>query len=172
MREFSTHALVLDREDVGEADAKIFLYSPEWGKITAKVRSARKPLSKLNGHLQPFNLVSVRIIDRGPHIVDALLIDTLTPSWSLRKLLQFIRSMTYEGQVDQHLWQLIKQSLGSGRVDYHQLLASQGFDPAYATCYHCQQPRPTHFSFSDHSFWCAACLDINKCSPGFIELSS
>lgn len=170
MREFSTQAIVLDKENYGESDAKVFLYSPEYGKITAKVKSIKKPLSKLNSHLEPFNLVSVRIIDRGPQIVDALAIEKLTPSWALAKFLNFIKEITFEGQPDYQFWSLIKQSITSGYINYNKLLANQGFDPQFALCQNCQEPNPNYFFFQNHDFWCRQCFSKSQCSSGFLEL--
>ena len=165
MKEFSTQALVLDKEDLGEADNRVFLYSPEYGKIIAKVKSSKKPLSKLGAHLEPFNLVSVRVIDGGrqtsssrSQIVDALLLEKLPPSWALHKLLNFIKETTLEGQPDYHFWQLIRQSLSSGKINYQQLLAAQGFDPKFAICQNCRRDNPTHFSYKDQYFYCNQCL--------------
>lgn len=169
MKEFSTQAIVLDKEDLGEADARVFLYSPDYGKIVGKIKSSKKIISKLNAHLEPFNLVTARVIDRGPQIVDALLIEKLKPSWPLAKLLNFIKEISLEGQVDYHFWSLIKKSLVSGKINYQQLLASQGFDPQFAVCHNCQKDNPSLFYFNDHSFWCKSCVS-GLCSNGFIEL--
>ncbi len=171
MREFSAQAIVLDKEDYGEADGKVFLYGPEYGKIVAKVKSIKKPLSKLNSHLEPFNLVSVRIIDRGPQIVDALTIEKLTPSWGLAKFLNFIKEITFEGQSDPQFWGMIKQAIVSGKIDYKKFLAAQGFDPKFALCQNCGEPKPTYFFFQSHDFWCGQCFSKSQCSSGFLELS-
>ena len=165
MKEFITQALVLDKEDLGEADSRVFLYSPEYGKIIAKVKSSKKTLSKLGGHLEPFNLVSARVIDGGrqinssrSQIVDALLIEKLRPSWALHKLLNFIKETTLEGQPDDHFWQLVRRSLLSDKINYRPLLAVQGFDPKFAICQNCRKDNPTHFSYKDQCFYCNQCL--------------
>lgn len=158
MKEFFTQSLVLDKEDVGEYDSRVFLYGPEYGKIVAKLKSSKKILSKLNSHLEPFNLVSVRIIDRGPQIVDALLLDKFHPSWQLRKLLNFIKETTLEWQSDNYFWQLIKQSLATDKFDYGLFLAAQGFDPKFAICQNCQIKRPAYFLYKDQFFYCKNCI--------------
>lgn len=174
MKEIVTQAIVLDKEDQGEQDAKVFLYSAEYGKLVGKVKSAKKITSKLNSHLEPFNLVSVRLIDKGPQIVDALLIARLTPSWPLLKFLNFIKEITLENQPDYHFWSLIRQSFTSGKINYRQLLAVQGFDPKFAVCQNCQERNPNYFFFRDFDFWCRNCLLLkgeSTWSNGFIELS-
>ena len=178
MKEFTTQALILDKEDLNEADSRIFLYSPEYGKIIAKVKSSKKPLSKLSGHLEPFNLVSVRVIDKGrqisssrAQIVDALLLEKIQPSWALHRFLNFIKETTLEGQSDYRFWNLIRQSLLSGKINYRQLLAAQGFDPKFAVCQNCQEPNPSHFFFQGHDFWCRQCFANLECFNGFLELS-
>ena len=170
MREFSAQAIVLDKENYGEHDAKVFLYSPEYGKIVAKVKSVKKPLSKLNSHLEPFNLVSIRIIDRGPQIVDALTIEKLTPSWGLAKFLNFIKEITFEGQPDYHFWAMAKWAIISGKIDYRKFLALRGFDPKFALCQNCQSANPSHFFFQGHDFWCRQCFSKSSCLNGFLEL--
>ena len=160
MKEFIIKALVLDKEDMGDFDSRIFLYSPEYGKIIAKVKSSKKILSKLNSHLEPFNFIDARVINKigMPQIVDALLIEKLKPSWSLCKLLKFVKEITLDGQSDYYFWHLIKQSLFSGRINYHQLLASQGFDPKFAVCQNCQQSSPRYFLYKEQTFCCKECL--------------
>lgn len=160
MKEFLTSALVLDKEDWGECDARVFLYSVNYGKITVKVKSAKKLTSKLNSHLEPGNIVRARVIDRGPQIVDALIIERLQPTWPLHALLNFIKATTLEGHPDYQLWGTIKQMLVTRRYDYSRLLAAQGFNPQFAVCCQCRRATPSHFLFKNLDFWCTACISL------------
>ena len=75
MVEYFTEALVLDKEDSGDLDARIILYTEDLGKITAKAKSVKRITSKLNGHLEPLNFIQVRLVEKnGFQIVDALTI--------------------------------------------------------------------------------------------------
>lgn len=177
MKEFFTKAIVLDKKDNGELDVKVTLYSPDQGKITAKVQSAKKITSKLNSHLEPFSIVEARIIDRGPQIVDALLIEKLPSSWELAHFLSFVREITLEGHADSHLWQIIRQSLVSRRFNYRRLLTALGFDPRYAVCQNCQRSHPSYFSPFLQHFFCRHCLGgkiqegNHPWASGFFEVS-
>ena len=42
MLEIATEAIVLDKEDLGEYDSRVFLYTKEFGKVGAKATSLRK----------------------------------------------------------------------------------------------------------------------------------
>ncbi|MDP6822967.1 MAG: DNA repair protein RecO [Dehalococcoidia bacterium] len=50
-RFFNTEAVVLRHSDLGEADRLMWLLTPERGVIRATARGARKPGSKLGGHI-------------------------------------------------------------------------------------------------------------------------
>ena len=48
---YATEAIVLKRTDLGEADRILTLFTPGKGKIRAVAKGARRPISKLAGHL-------------------------------------------------------------------------------------------------------------------------
>ena len=50
-RVYKTEAIILKRSNLGEADIIVTLYTPNFGKIRAVAKGARKPKSKLGGHL-------------------------------------------------------------------------------------------------------------------------
>ena len=71
--EYFTEAVVLDKEPSGEFDSIAHLYTQELGRVSASVTSARKILSKLNSHLEPLNLVQVRLVEKNRfHVADVL----------------------------------------------------------------------------------------------------
>ena len=70
MLELVTEAIVLDKEDVGEQDSRVFLYTKDFGKIGAKATSLRKITSKLAAHLEPLNYATVRLVSRGNLLED------------------------------------------------------------------------------------------------------
>jgi DNA repair protein RecO (recombination protein O) len=51
-RSYSTRAIVLKRVSLGEADRILTLLTPTHGKIHAVAKGARRPVSKLAGHLE------------------------------------------------------------------------------------------------------------------------
>ena len=53
-RQFRTQAIVLSRRDFGESDRLLKLFTPDYGKISAVAKGARKPKSKVGGHIELF----------------------------------------------------------------------------------------------------------------------
>ncbi|MCL5025202.1 MAG: DNA repair protein RecO [Chloroflexi bacterium] len=51
---YRTEAIVLKRVDMGEADKILTLYTPTFGKLRAIAKGARRPTSKLGGHVDLF----------------------------------------------------------------------------------------------------------------------
>lgn len=157
MVEFITEAVVLDKADAGEQDARISLYTKDCGKLTAKTKSLRKITSKLAGHLQPLNLVMARLVEKnGVQLVDALTLERRLPDPKQLKSLFLIKELAAEGQPDPDIWeafqnpQFFREPAGT--------LALLGFDPAFAKCNYCQAA-PKVFYPADFYFYC------EKCSP-------
>jgi len=182
MTEYLTDAIVLDKEDVGEMDSLIYLYTKDLGKVIAKAKSSRKITSKLGGHLEPLNLVKVRLVEKkrlpnsrqGFQIVDALVIKRflagrLAPAFLTAKFLRvmkFIKEMTFEYQRDLQLWLLIKKILASPAADekiiYRSLLKVMGFNPKFAECAECHRKEVRAFSSENQKFLCEKCFTALK----------
>ncbi|MDW8106350.1 MAG: DNA repair protein RecO [Armatimonadota bacterium] len=62
-REVITEGVVLRRWYAGEYDKWISLFTPDYGKLRVRVRSARKPTSKMGMLTEPLSLVRARIIE-------------------------------------------------------------------------------------------------------------
>jgi DNA repair protein RecO (recombination protein O) len=60
-RVFRTDAIVLRRQDFGEADRLLTLLTPEHGKFRAIAKGARKPTARKTGHVELFALVDMLI---------------------------------------------------------------------------------------------------------------
>lgn len=71
MSTYSTEAVILRARDFGEADRLVTLYTLDQGKITAKVRGARRPRSKLGGITLPLTYVDV-MLWRGRSSIESL----------------------------------------------------------------------------------------------------
>ncbi|OGD65810.1 DNA repair protein RecO [Candidatus Berkelbacteria bacterium RIFCSPHIGHO2_12_FULL_36_9] len=54
MATYKTKAFIIKRQNFGEADRIISLFSRDYGKIKVIAKGVRKPLSKLGGHLELF----------------------------------------------------------------------------------------------------------------------
>ncbi|MEK7521148.1 MAG: DNA repair protein RecO [Patescibacteria group bacterium] len=184
MREYCVEALVLGREDFGEADSIVELYTAEFGKISAKIKSAKKITSKLSGHLEPFGLAAVRLVSRKNdagdgrsfQIADALRADNF-PFWrkspdDLRlglQILHFIRGFVWENQPDPDLWNFLRVSfsrapdVSSGEGEYNRrILDILGMGGNSAPCRLCEGEAADCFAFQSNVFLCRACLLASK----------
>lgn len=61
---YEGEAIILKREDRGEADRLYTLFSKEFGKIKAQAQGVRKISAKLTGHLEPFNLIWLEMVTK------------------------------------------------------------------------------------------------------------
>ncbi|HEX3049699.1 MAG TPA: DNA repair protein RecO [Aggregatilineaceae bacterium] len=60
-RSFRTDAIILRRQDFGEADRLLLLLTPEHGKFRAIAKGTRKPIARKTGHVELFALVDMLI---------------------------------------------------------------------------------------------------------------
>ncbi len=177
MLEYFTEALVLDKQDLGEADGLVHLYTEELGRLSAKARSIKKITSKSSAHLEPVHFVKVRFIlgKNGSFQV----IDSLSFEKGLKKKIKncpeklakflrisnFIKEMSPELQSDQNLWQAIKNIFHSDieeRSAYGLILKELGLDPQYAVCNICGADNINFFYKTDQSFFCDKCVPAQK----------
>ncbi len=152
MREYLTEAVVLDRENTGDLDGRIHLFTRKFGKLTAKAKSLRKVTSKLSPHLQPGNLVRARLVERrGLQLVDALKADKL--GVSLDDLSNLSRLLA-EGEPDSRLWTMLMKDT----FNWTNTLAYLGWDPQEASCERCGQVKTTAFHLRTQVFFCKDCV--------------
>ena len=55
MKSYKTEAIIINRLNLGESDRILTLFSPEFGKIRAVCKGARKTKSKFGGHTELFS---------------------------------------------------------------------------------------------------------------------
>lgn len=83
-RTFRTEAVILRRQDFGEADRLVMLLTPEHGKFRALAKGARKPHARSTGHVELFALVDMLIAHgRELHIITQA--ETKEPFLALRE---------------------------------------------------------------------------------------
>lgn len=159
MREYVSDAIVLDREGIGEADARVVFYTEKFGRVSARVTSARRITSKLSAHLEPGLAVRVRLVEkRGAEnggvwfqVTDALGVKRLAlPSAVLR----LVAELGAEGEQDLALW----HALARGRATVRETLSLLGFDPRHAACEQCGVPDPAKFSARSAAYFCDECV--------------
>jgi len=156
MREFVGQALVLRREDLGEHDERITLFTPGWGKVRAKTISTRKPLSKLSPHLDVGNVVQGRFVEKHDlQLVDALKVRST--EWSLFDLYALDR-LLFEDDVDEVLWGLLLTNSNS----WEDLLSYMGWDTQYARCATCDSAPVVAFDLGRQNYACGKCSGYLK----------
>ncbi|MDD5430611.1 MAG: recombination protein O N-terminal domain-containing protein [Candidatus Pacebacteria bacterium] len=165
MFEAVTEAIVLDKINQGEADSRVYLFTKDYGKISAKITSARKITSKLAAHFEPLNVVEARIIDKnGPLAVDGLSIKKGKRSGGTVKIMSLVKDLAAEHQRDLTLWNFLNKLLESDAESRNlaEALSLLGYDPSFARCGHCHRGEPEVFSARDLAFYCKKCLSEAK----------
>lgn len=170
MTEFYSRALVIGREETGEMDGVIHLFTEKYGKIIARARSVRKITSKSSAHLQLLQFVQVRFVASkkigGGFIIMDVLWDEDIPrirahaSHALLPVVRALDGILKESQTEPQLWALLetasKESYEATDVA-RVMLRILGFDPEHAVCSICGK-KPVHrFVVSEDTFICAAC---------------
>ena len=151
--EHATQAIILSKAPFGEADAQVFLYTRKLGKLLARVIGARKILSKLNSHLEPLNVVYIRLVGKNKwHIADALKIGAL-PTGVLEGL-NLVREIAPEEDPDPELWTL----LSSGIFGKSDILRVLGFGKELAACQLCGLRNDLKFSTAHLAYFCVNCM--------------
>jgi len=151
MLEYLSEAIVLNKEPNGDLDTRVSLFTKKFGKLVAKAKSARRITSKLSPHLEPGNLIDVRLVEKnGLQVVDALKKDRLhiEPADLYNLHLLFA-----EAEPDSRLWHDIK----SENIDWRKVLAILGWDPRDATCQMCGKGDPQVFRIKSQEFFCKGC---------------
>jgi DNA repair protein RecO (recombination protein O) len=170
MREFYSRALVLDRNDAGDLDGVVHLFTEDYGKIVAWAKSLKKNTSKLSAHLQPLTFIKVRFIQRlGPRdgwaIVDCMRDDDFlefktAQRYDLIPIVDFLNEAVYDFQPDRKLWALLKHFF-TKNYPYQQMaratLIIMGLDPDKSRCALCASDRVSAFHKRDHAFLCFGC---------------
>ena len=139
MQEYLSEAVVLDRLPSGDLNGRVVFLTKRFGKLVGRVRSIRKITSKLSGHLQPGNLVQLRMIEKnGIQVVDALKKSSLSScgepgrTISLAEL-RFLGELLAEAEPEFMIWEM----LVAGRFSWNAALKTLGWDPDFASCVMC-----------------------------------
>jgi len=178
-RVYKTEGIVLKRTNLGEADCIITLYTPDIGKVRAVAKGARKPKSKLGGHLDLLTQSSL-LLARGQNL------DIITQSQTIQSFLQLKRDLkaiscalylaelvdqfTPEQAENYPLYRLLQANLlrlcegGNRDVQLRQfelqLLSHLGYQPELYQCLGCKSPlapRDNFFSPGSGGVLCPNC---------------
>jgi recombinational DNA repair protein (RecF pathway) len=170
MTEIVTEAIVLSKEPRREIDNRIFLFTESHGLLVANATSTRKPTSKLSAHLEPLNLVQVRIVKKNNfQITDALKIGSLPKTSEALSLLNFVKTFFSHEEPDRSVWNVLRDgSLGGQKISTRAILHLLGFDPESAECSACNKKNLLSFSVSGY-FFCINCKSRRNSSEVFLD---
>ena len=175
-RNFRTPALVLRRQDFGEADRLLTLLTPQHGKLRAIAKGARKPAARKSGHVELFALVDM-LLARGRELYIVVQAELQEPFLPLREnlvrssyasyLAELMDRFTGEDDSSPAEFDLLTRALGwlceesdpplVARYYELRLLQLAGFAPALHHCAVGQEPlepRDQFFSPADGGVVC------------------
>ncbi len=173
MLDLTTRAIVLDKEDIGEYNSRVFLYTEKLGSVVGYATATRKLTSKLSAHLEPLNIIEVRLVEkknRSFQIGDALITEksfylrqASREAFAVFKIMSILKEFSFVGNPDVETWGLLYQMLirqdGLAVHEYAtKFLTVLGFNPKYALCAHCATPKPAYFLLQDFYFYCDTCV--------------
>jgi len=150
MQEYISEAIVLDKETNGDTDIRVALFTKKFGKLRPKAKSARKITSKLSAHLEPGNLIRVRLIEKnGLQAVDALKILRLDVNPAD---LYFLNKLLADAEPEPMLWHaLLRETL-----NWNKILKILGWDPSVSECSVCEDKSKV-FMIRNQQFFCKTC---------------
>jgi|YNPMSStandDraft_1061717.scaffolds.fasta_scaffold32258_3 recombinational DNA repair protein (RecF pathway) len=150
-QEYISEGIILELEPIDE-DLRVSIFTPFYGKITAKAKSARKITSKLRGHIEPGNLILCRIVsNKNFQLVDALKQKKLNLNPTN---LSFLNKILAELQPEENLYFELKRE----KFDWNYILKILGWDPQEAKCHNCGAKNPRFFDINFQQFYCQKCV--------------
>ena len=158
-RTYKTEAVVLRAYEAGEADRLLVLLTPARGKVRAVVRGARKPKSKLGGHLDLLTQSSL-LLAQGQNLDIVTQSQTIESFLPLRSdlwrtscaiyLLELVDQFTAEQVENYPVYRLLQTTLlrlceaQSNELVLRyfelQLLSHLGYQPELYQCLNCRAP--------------------------------
>ena len=165
MKEYVTEALVLASRSQREQDKLVDLYTKDLGRLEARVIGGRKIISKLSPHLDVFNFVTIRLIQKNQFTVADVIAEErfrfLRGNFKkfaiALKLLFLVRAVIPPMVPDLQLWHSILRTLRGGYLDLGNFLKIMGYDPLLAVCQICRGGKAEYFHVPDQIFLCRQC---------------
>ncbi|MBK8050110.1 MAG: DNA repair protein RecO [Anaerolineales bacterium] len=180
----STHALILRRRDVADADRVLTVFTPGEGKIELLAKGVRKTTSRKAGHLEPFMhtalvvaaartwdiITEASTVESFRHLRTDL--DAISRAGYLCELLD---AFTDAGDDNRALWDLVLYALRileraaeqgqpppANLLRWYdlQLLGLTGFQPQFFHCVSCEeelQPLLNFLSLGEGGVFCPRC---------------
>src|SRR3989338_4837679 len=156
MQEYLSEAIILDFLPNGDLNGRVVFLTKRFGKLVGRVKSIRKITSKLSGHLQPGNLIQLRMIEKnGLQVVDALKKSRLPAQAGLGlslSELRFLGELLAEAEPEFTIWEM----LVTRRFSWNTALKILGWDPDFASCAMCAA-KIEAFHPRTQEFFCKNC---------------
>ena len=178
-RAYKTEAVVLRQIPLGEADRILTLYTPDIGKVRAVAKGVRRMKSRLGGHLELLNRVSVALYEGKSLdvVTEAQVVQTfsglredLEPLSRAMYIAELIDGFSTERSPNHAMYTLLVEGLaeleGSAPHDlvlrYFEMrvLDYVGYRPELFQCVACRttlEPRNHMFSSGDGGVLCPTC---------------
>jgi len=192
---YRTKGLVINKQERGEADELLTLYTKDYGKIKILARAIRKISSKLRSGIDIFYLSEIEFIQGRIYkrLTDAFVVEKfsnlrknikkLTEACRISKVLEDIISVE---EKDERIWNLLLLSFKnldkseSGDIDYNfpyyyfvwNLFSFLGYRPELYFCVVCQkkpEPSKVYFSEAEGGIVCDDCAKSMERVPPVTE---
>ena len=180
MQEVQTSGLVLSNESLGELDRRVAVFTEDFGKIKAKIKSGSKPVSKLNGHLQPGNFVKIRLIHVNGNendfyqIIEASSYHSFIENASAAALIEsltclnLIENLMPPAMPDPILWDFVLE-FDNIEDKRKELLLKIGFDIDNEKCAACSKRNPLLFDTINYYFVCQECNQLSLSTTNILR---
>jgi len=123
-RSVRTEGIILRRRDFGESDRILVVFTKKLGRISGIAKGARKPSSKISGHLELFSRASF-LVSRGRNLQLITQAETLQSYDHLREDLSGIGLGSYVVELVDAV-----TTEGGSNVKLYELLAARTVFPA------------------------------------------
>lgn len=176
---YRTQAIILRRQNLGEADRILTLYTRDYGKIRVVAKGVRKPRSRKVGHVELFTLVDA-LIARGRSLDILSQVESVEVFQALRRdlvratyaahFVELVDAFTEEADENRALFGLLKDGLDwlcttrdlrrSARAYELRLLGLAGYRPELFRCVRCGdpiKPQAQFYSLFDGGVICPRC---------------
>ncbi len=176
--QYKTRGIILKRTNLGEADRIITIFTEKFGKIRIVARGVRKTLSKMAGHLEPFCLTNLQIVEgKNLDVVTGAQVEEcfmgirsdLAKTQNCFYIAEIVDKMTEDGDIHVEIFELLAATfchadelIAPLLISFFEInfLAQMGFRPELHQCVKCQNKitaGDNSFDFTRGGLICADC---------------
>jgi DNA repair protein RecO (recombination protein O) len=176
--QYKTRGIILKRTNLGEADRIVTIFTEDYGKIKVVAKGVRKTLSKMAGHLEPFCLTRLSIVEGrnldticGAEVEECFmgLRGDLAKTQTCFYMAEIVDKMVEERSPHKEIFELLSLVFTHANdlnesllISYFEInfLAEMGFKPELYECTHCQAkltPGANNFDFTRGGLICDSC---------------